>query len=456
MIIYILKKKRNSMVKGILFKCLLLLALAGAMPMQVQATALQQGDPPLENTNAQPGHNHDDHDHAHDDHEACTHEEHSEDAAAAKDPHHGHNHGSYGNWDFEAFMPEGHEHGEGVFGTLLAVFKHAFMVTIFVMMMMLFLEYITVRTGGRWNRFFTRRSWMQIIFAAILGVLPGCMGTYVAVSLYVHRLFSFAALVTAMIATSGDEAFIMLGVMPGTAMLIFGILIVVAILSGFLVNIFMKNKTLMPSTDMHFELHQHDPQCTCYDKTLLIPQLKTITFERALLIFGSISFLVLLLSGGLGLVSWSWTKITFLVVTLMGLAMFITVPDHFLVKHLWGHVIRKHFLKVFLWTFAAFLIIHMIIPYLDLEAWLHTNRFYVLLIAVLIGILPESGPHIIFIFLFLDGNIPLSILVANSIVQDGHGALPLLAESRKSFVWMKIVNLIIGFAVGLTGHFMGW
>ncbi|MFO7723588.1 MAG: putative manganese transporter [Bacteroidales bacterium] len=361
-----------------------------------------------------------------------------------------------GHFHFEEFMPEGHEHAEGVTGTLVAVFKHTLMVTIFVMIMMLLIEYITVRTGGKWNRFFNRRNWMQIIFAAILGVLPGCMGTYVAVSLYVHRLFSFAALVTAMIATSGDEAFVMISVMPGTAMIIFGALMAIAILSGLLVHVFMKNRSLMPKSDMHFEVHHHDPHCSCFEKDLLIPQLKKISFERALLLFGGISFVVLLLSGELGLVSWTWTKITFLVTSLLGLAMVITVPDHFLTKHLWGHVIRKHFLKVFLWTFAAFLIIHMIIPYLDLEHWLETNRFYILLIAVLIGILPESGPHIIFIFLFLDGNIPLSILLANSIVQDGHGALPLLAESRRSFIAMKAVNLLIGFIVGLAGFLMGW
>ncbi len=364
--------------------------------------------------------------------------------------------GNHNHQRFESFMPEGHMHGEGIAGTLMAVFKNTLMVVFFVVMMMLLLEYVTVKSGGRWNRFFMRRGWMQIILAAILGALPGCMGTYVAVSLYVHRLFSFAALVTVMIATSGDEAFIMIGVMPQTALIIFGILIAVAIISGFLVQIFMKNRSLMPAKDLHFEVHYQDPHCSTFERELFLPQLRKISFERALLISGSLLFVVLLLSGELGLVSWTWTKLTFLLTSLVGLAMFITVPDHFLTKHLWGHVIRKHFLKVFLWTFAAFLLINIIIPYLDLEAWLHTNTFYILLIAVLIGIIPESGPHIIFIILFLDGNIPLSILLANSIVQDGHGALPLLAESRKSFVAMKAVNLLIGFLTGLAGYFMGW
>ena len=82
--------------------------------------------------------------------------------------------------------------------------------------------------------------------------------------------------------------------------------------------------------------------------------------------------------------------------------------------------------------------------------------FTILLIAVLIGIIPQSGPHYIFVLMFAQGVIPFSILIANSIVQDGHGAIPLLAESKRSFVVVKFVNLIIGFLVGLIGIYAGF
>jgi hypothetical protein len=41
--------------------------------------------------------------------------------------------------------------------------------------------------------------------------------------------------------------------------------------------------------------------------------------------------------------------------------------------------------------------------------------------------------------------------MANSIVQNGHGSLPLLAESKKSFVIMKIINILVGLFVGVVG-----
>jgi hypothetical protein len=71
-----------------------------------------------------------------------------------------------------------------------------------------------------------------------------------------------------------------------------------------------------------------------------------------------------------------------------------------------------------------------------------------LVIAILVGLIPESGPHIVFISLFLSGSIPFSILLANSLVQDGHGGLPLFAEAKRTFVFIKLLKLLIAFILG--------
>ncbi|PIQ09274.1 MAG: hypothetical protein COW71_07480 [Ignavibacteriales bacterium CG18_big_fil_WC_8_21_14_2_50_31_20] len=103
---------------------------------------------------------------------------------------------------------------------------------------------------------------------------------------------------------------------------------------------------------------------------------------------------------------------------------------------------------MFLWTFGTLFAIHFVTSFLDINQWIETNLWVVLIIAVLVGILPESGPHLIFVTLFASGTIPFSILIANSIVQDGHGTIPLLALSKKSFIYLKIINLAIGLLVG--------
>lgn len=76
------------------------------------------------------------------------------------------------------------------------------------------------------------------------------------------------------------------------------------------------------------------------------------------------------------------------------------------------------------------------------------NDYLILLIAVLMGFIPESGPHLVFVTLFSQGMVPLSILIASSISQDGHGMLPLLAENRKSFIKVKAINMLVALLVG--------
>ncbi len=147
--------------------------------------------------------------------------------------------------------------------------------------------------------------------------------------------------------------------------------------------------------------------------------------------------------------------ITFLFVISFALFIVLTVSDHFLKVHLVNHIAKKHFLKIFLWTFFTMLGIHFLNQYIDLEHLILDNIYVVLIIAVLIGIIPESGPHLVFIILFASGNLPLSILLASSIVQDGHGSLPLLAESQKAFIKVKLINILVGFIVGFTGLLMG-
>jgi hypothetical protein len=51
---------------------------------------------------------------------------------------------------------------------------------------------------------------------------------------------------------------------------------------------------------------------------------------------------------------------------------------------------------------------------------------------------------------------PLSVLLASCIVQDGHGLIPTLAHSRRAFLLVKGVKFILGFGAGLLGHMMGW
>jgi hypothetical protein len=58
--------------------------------------------------------------------------------------------------------------------------------------------------------------------------------------------------------------------------------------------------------------------------------------------------------------------------------------------------------------------------------------------------------------LYTQGAVPFSVFLASSIVQDGHGMLPLLADSRWDFLRIKAINFFVGLLVGLAGLFIGW
>ena len=74
---------------------------------------------------------------------------------------------------------------------------------------MILIEYVNVKTSGKWILLVKQKHWLQIFLAAFLGWIPGCVGMFAVVSLYTHRLVTFGALLAASIATFGDEAFLM-------------------------------------------------------------------------------------------------------------------------------------------------------------------------------------------------------------------------------------------------------
>jgi len=80
---------------------------------------------------------------------------------------------------------------------------------------------------------------------------------------------------------------------------------------------------------------------------------------------------------------------------------------------------------------------------------------WVLLIGALMGMVPESGPHLIFVMMFAQGLVPFSVLFTTSFVQDGHGMLPLLSHSIKDSVLIKVFNLVFGIGVGALLFAMG-
>jgi hypothetical protein len=326
--------------------------------------------------------------------------------------------------------------------------KQALTITTFVMIMMLLIEFINVETHGAWEEKLKKSRFGQYLLGVLLGATPGCLGAYTVVSLYAHGVVSFGALVGTMVATSGDEAFVMFSMFPVKATILTVVLIFIGIAAAYTTDKFYKTqRNLLPAEIHDFPLHEAEIPKTL-DVKLLFSQLRNISFERALLLFMLIGFLVMILFGVIGDFDKAWIKYTFIGGTIISIIIVAIVSDHFLEEHLWKHVIKKHLLRIFAWTFGALFVVALLNTFFDVNSWVQANLFYVLLIAALIGLIPESGPHLIFVTLFASGVIPFPILLTSSIVQDGHGTLPLLAVTRKGWLILKIINMGWGLAVG--------
>jgi len=359
---------------------------------------------------------------------------------------------------------------------LTDVLRNTLMIACFVLVIMLFIELINLFTQGSWSKWLGKYKPLQVVIATILGLIPGCFGGFAVVGMWTHGVISFGALVAAMISCVGDEAFVMLVQMPEKAFFLFGILLVIALIVGLLIDKLGINIKQPANMQHHLVVHVHEDVCA-HD---LFKEWKTnirqMSVTRGLLISGLGLFILAMLTGFFNHeqhqavnqvaqiaknsfrlpLDEAWFNNIFLILALLVLVTFVFVDDHFLKEHLWKHIIKQHVPKIFLWTFVALLLIHLLMNSVDMTTWVEKNQLWVLLFAVLIGIIPESGPHLVFISLFVGGSIPFSILLANSITQDGHSTLPLLAESKRGFLAVKLINVLIGLFAGLIGYWMGF
>ena len=371
---------------------------------------------------------------------------------------------------------------------LVDILRNSILITGLVVVMMMMIESLNIESRGLVFKGLRRTKFGQVIVAALLGSVPGCMGGFATVSLYTHRMFSFGALVAMMIASSGDEAFVMLAMIPDQALVLFALLFVIAVVTGVVIDkIYDKAHSRKCGKHEHHECGVHtecegyamheDKDEPCSDKK------RHFGWRRIVMFVGLAVFIAALASGQLGhdhsahtdhehseccqhehcneeadshhhmsinLLSEDWMNVLFAGLSVIVLVVLLFASDHFVEEHLWNHIVKKHLPVIFAWTFGVLLILGIALQHIEIDHWISDNTALMILLATVIGIIPESGPHMIFVTLFAAGVVPFPVLLASSISQDGHSSIPLLAESKKSFAWAKLINCIVALAAGYT------
>ena len=379
---------------------------------------------------------------------------------------------------------------------VLDVFRNSILITGLVLIMMLMIEYFNIHSHGRWFAKIQDSKLKQIFLGSILGLVPGCIGGFAAVSLYTHRLLTLGALVAMMISSSGDEAFIIMAMIPREGLILFGILFVIAVITGIIVDYVIYKKPQGDLCPDNFEIHSPvDNNSSNVNSIFKLESYRNMlkpSKERIIIMAGIACFIAAVIMGilacghdhshaagtaqactyvcehghvhevhshthghshegaSLNILNEKSINVVFAIISIITLFFTATASEHFIKDHLWKHVLKRHMVSIFLWTFGTLMVCQIGMQYLDIEHWISNNMAMVIILAVLVGIIPESGPHLIFVTLFAQGVLPFYVLLVNSIVQDGHSALPLLAESKMSFAKAKLINIAVGLIIGFA------
>ena len=183
---------------------------------------------------------------------------------------------------------------------IIEILKSTILITGLVITMMLIIEFLNVKSKGKVFDKLKGSKIKQVITAACLGLIPGCIGGFAVVSLYTHKLLSFGALVAMMICSSGDEAFVLLAVIPETALIMFGILFVIAIIVGIVVDKFVKIKGKISCSE-EYEVHNEEKNVfPSIFRLSSYKKLKNASRERILLLVSIGLFAFGIMSGALG------------------------------------------------------------------------------------------------------------------------------------------------------------
>jgi hypothetical protein len=264
-------------------------------------------------------------------------------------------------------------------------------IVLMVTPLMILTEFFELKFKDRIQELITERHANQYLIASLLGAVPGCVGAFSIVSLYSHGLVGFGGLIAVMLATAGDEAFVMLAMVPDAALLIFATCIILGVLGGFSADKITQAAHRKLSQPCSIEIHQNDLNST-----------------------------------------------------------------HFFKEHVYGHILRRHVPRMFLWIFFTLLAVDYLVAELNLESIVSSlPAFALFVLAALVGIIPESGPHLFFLTLYSRRMIPFSVLLVNTLSQDGHGLLPLLSYSVKDTVYVQVFTTSFSLIVGAFLFLLG-
>ena len=372
-------------------------------------------------------------------------------------------------------------------------------VTVFVAAMVLLFSWLQYISAGRFVDIIRENTSWQPVFGALMGITPGCGGAIVMMPMYARGYVTYGTVISTLIATLGDAAFVLIGaavtdpsfIAPVVAVHL--ISFVVGISWGYFVDI-MKitprnplgkfssnynensssrivlqetNKNLIEVFDDlgreektgwgYFLLHQG------YTVWWIVTSLGLI-FAILLLVWSAqdadfaleINYNPFTLDGFI-----TWIG---LIGTSLSIILYIsqknwisddseaTIGDKlYSMRETMIHSASETAFVTF-WVMSAYLIFEFSMLFsgmTEADLALYGDGIIAVIIAAVIGLIPGCGPQIIAITAYTKDLISFPALVANAISQDGDALFPLLVRHRVASIWATVHTTIPALIVGI-------
>jgi hypothetical protein len=388
---------------------------------------------------------------------------------------------------------------------VLEPFALAFLeVGVLVAPLLLLFGYVQWRAGGQLIARITATRRGGPLLGAVLGATPGCGGAIVLMPLWAKGQVTFGTVVAALVATMGDSSFVLIAADPALALAVHAGLLVAGLLVGTAVDalgIAPRGRT--PAAPMPAAA-SGAPTGAAAGSAAGTPTPPALT--RAPSTVGAAAALPRLLGRGPVLAFPSASLVAFWVLVVAGLVVGVPVligvtdgpalaarlggVDPVLVVGGAGALLcaaifasraglrddtlasvtaKRASLRavalesaretafVTVWVAGAFVVTALVVAVADVPLLAGEGSGAVLagragliavVIAAAVGLIPGCGPQIVLTGLYVQGALPLSVLAANALSQDGDALFPLLARDRRAAVLATVISTVPGLLVG--------
>ncbi len=296
----------------------------------------------------------------------------------------------------------------------------------------------------------------QPAIAALMGALPGCGGAIVIVTQYTRGYASFGALISVLVATMGDAAFLLIAREPTTALLVFAVSLTAGTVTGMVVDRIHGADFMRRSAEIDMAAFADMPQ------PWLPGWASRIWFLWLVpgLALGIMVALQTDIDAALGIDGFA--RLFGFIGALFAIFLWsvATQGNSHVLCPIDGNEIGKRAILdtnfVTTWVVGAFLTYEIAVYAFGADVGALFQGWAPVLPAVglLVGFIPGCGPQIVVTSLYLAGAIPLSAQLANAISNDGDALFPALALAPKAAIWATAYSAIPALLIGYGWFFL--